>query len=118
MKILRFIFLIIAALSFSSCESYMAEILPERPTYKMDGTFINASPEFHQGWRDGCETGMSSGSNTFYKIFYRNNKVDGYKMVGSPEYKTAWSNSYWYCFRHDYIKQKSPIWGSIFGGVM
>ena len=94
----------------------MAEILPERPTHKMDSSLVNASPEFQQGWHDGCETGMASGSNTFYKMFYRNNKVDGYKMAGSPEYKVAWGNAYWYCYRYDYVKQKSPIFRSMFSG--
>ena len=96
----------------------MAEFLPERPTHEMDASLVNASPEFQQGWRDGCETGMASGSNTFYKIFYRNNKVDGYKMAESNDYKTAWSNAYWYCYRSDYIKQKSPIFRSMFTGVL
>lgn len=82
----------------------------------MDSSLVNASPDFVQGWRDGCETGMSAGSNAFYKIFYRNNKVDGYKMTGSPEYKTGWSNAFWYCYRADYVKQKSSVWSSTFGG--
>lgn len=117
MKIFRPIFSILILCTISSCQSYVAEYLPERPTHKMDDSLTNASPEFIQGWRDGCETGMSAGSNGFYKIFYRNNKVDGYKIAGSPDYKTAWSNSFWYCYRHDYVKQKSKIWSSIFGGV-
>ncbi len=117
MKIIRLVLLISALFLASSCESYMAEIFPERPTHEMDDSLVNASPEFQQGWRDGCETGMASGSNTFYKMFYRSNKVDGYKMAGSTDYKTAWSNSYWYCYRADYIKQKSPIWRSMFSGV-
>jgi hypothetical protein len=101
-----------------SCSAKIAEYLPERPLHKMDKSIANASPEFRQGWHDGCNVGMSGGSNTFYKMFYRSNKIDGYKMAYSPEYKTAWGNAYWYCYRHDYIKQKSSIWGSTFGGII
>jgi hypothetical protein len=99
-----------------SCKKWIADkFLLERPNQE----FIidqNASVEFKQGWDDGCEVGMSSASNTFYKMFYRSNKVDGYKMTGSPEYKTAWNTSFWYCYRYDYIKQKGSLWGSYFSG--
>lgn len=118
MKTIRLLTLFILSPILFSCQSYVGDIFPERPTHKMDDSLVNATPEFIEGWRDGCEVGMSAGSNTFYKIFYRNNRVDGYKMTGSPDYKTAWSNSFWYCYRHDYIKQKSPIYKSMFTGVM
>lgn len=117
MNIIRILLIFASSLILFSCESYVAEIFPERPTHKMDSSLNNSSVEFLQGWRDGCEVGMSAGSNTFYKIFYRNNRVDGYKMSNSTDYKTAWSNSFWYCYRHDYVKQKSSIYGSIFTGV-
>jgi hypothetical protein len=108
--------LILALFSLFSCNSPLVEkLLPERPnrTMKIDES---ASPEFKQGWKDGCEIGMSSGSNTFYKMFYRNNAVDGYKMTSSSDYKTAWGNAFWYCYRYDHIKQNSSIWGSTFSG--
>lgn len=111
----KIIFLLIVIV-LTSCKSYVAEIFPERPTHKMDDYVANTSPEFQQGWRDGCEVGMSAGSNTFYKMFYRNNRVDGYKMAGSSDYKTGWSYSFWYCYRHDWVKQKSSLWGSYFTG--
>lgn len=117
MKNFLLIILAFLTLSTTSCQSYMADFLPERPTHKMDDSIKNTSAEFQQGWRDGCEVGMATGSNTFYKMFYRMNRVDGYKMAYSAEYKTGWSNSFWYCYRHDWVKQKSSIWGSMFSGV-
>lgn len=95
----------------------MARILPERPnnSIKLDESM---SVEFRQGWSDGCEVGMASGSNTFYKMFYRNNASDGYKMTSSPDYKTAWGNAFWYCYRFDGVKHKSSIWGSVFQGYI
>jgi hypothetical protein len=99
-----------------ACNRKIANIFPERPNNKFDKDLRDASPEFKQGWHDGCETGMSAGTNTFYKPFYANNVVDGYKMSSSTEYKTAWGNSFWYCYRHDWVKQQGSIWNSIFSG--
>ena len=113
--ILKILFLLIA-LNLSSCAKSIARIFPERPSAEFQKDLEKASPEFRQGWADGCEVGMSAGSNTFYKMFYRNNAVDGYKMAYSSEYKTAWSNAFWYCYRRDYIKLKSSIWSSTFSG--
>ena len=76
----------------------------------------DATPEFRQGWEDGCESGSAAGSNFFYKGLYKINKVDGYKVTQSEDYKTAWNFSWWYCYRYMYVKHKSNIWGSFFGG--
>lgn len=119
MKISKNLFSLILILTMafclSSCNRNVARIFPARPDRDLKPD-KDASPEFVQGWNDGCEVGMSAGSNTFYKIFYRNNVVDGYKMTSSSEYKTGWGNAFWYCYRYDYIKQKSSIWGSMFSG--
>ena len=117
-KLLFLISLIIITLSTTSCHynSFVKAFFPERPDAEFADDLKRASPDFKLGWKDGCEVGMSAGSNTFYKIFYRNNAVDGYKMVGSPDYKTGWGNAFWYCYRADYVKQKSAIWSSTFSG--
>lgn len=109
--------LILILLLISSCDPRIAQYLPERPHRSIIPALENeASPDFIQGWKDGCESGMSAGSNSFYKMFYRINKVDGFKMVKSGDYNTAWNNAWWYCVRYDAVKQKSSIWGSTFGG--
>ncbi len=109
------ILLILASCSLFSCSNKIAKIFPNRPNTEMEFAG-EPSNEFKQGWEDGCEVGMSGGSNTFYKAFYQNNKVDGYKMATSKDYKTSWSAGFWYCYRHDHIKQKSSIWGSVLTG--
>lgn len=91
-------------------------MFPNRPTRSFKKELKNASPDFKQGWNDGCNVGMTAGSNTFYKSFYSSNQVDGYKITNSPEYSTAYNNAFWFCYRTDYIKQKSTIWGSFFKG--
>jgi hypothetical protein len=116
-KTFKISLLLIFLFSLNACTYSMSKLLPERPADKFAKDLESASPEFQQGWRDGCEVGMSAGSNTFYKMFYRNNVVDGYKMTSSSEYKTAWGNSFWYCYRADYVKQiNTSIWSSMFGG--
>lgn len=98
-----------------SCSNKIAKIFPNRPNNEVaiEG---DASPDFKQGWKDGCETGMSAGANNFYKMFYRSNASDGWKAVKSSDYKTAWDNAFWFCYRADYFKHKSSIWGSVFSG--
>lgn len=77
----------------------------------------NATPDFRQGWEDGCETGASAPANWFHKmVMYDSYKVDGYKITQSNEYRTAWNFAWWYCYRYMYVKHKSSVWGSFFGG--
>ncbi|MBU6141343.1 MAG: hypothetical protein KGP29_07335 [Proteobacteria bacterium] len=99
-----------------SCSNRAARFLPDRPSKEFKKSIAEGSPEFAQGWKDGCEVGMSTASNTFYKMFYRNNAIDGFKMGSSSDYSTAWNNAFLYCIRSDSIKQGSSIWGSMFGG--
>lgn len=117
MKLLNILTFCLILTFTSSCQRGISTYLRERPERKFRDTLRDATPDFRQGWYDGCEVGMSSGSNTFYKMFYRNNQIDGWKMTSSPEYKTAWSNAFWYCYRYDEVKQGSSIWSSVFGGM-
>ena len=100
----------------SSCTSKMQNMLPAMANNKLSDELDSTSEEYRAGWKDGCETGISGGANTFYKMFYRNNKVDGYRLSNSPDYRDAWDYGFWYCFRSTYIRQKSSIWGSIMKG--
>ncbi len=119
---MKIIFALIITFAITSCHVNMRELgrkFPERP----DGEFLKdiarGSPDFQQGWEDGCTVGMSGGSNTFYKIFYKSNQIDGYKTMNSPQYNEAWNSAMWYCYRYDQIKngtQASGTWNSVFGG--
>lgn len=113
-KYLFLVFLLVTFFTTSSCARWVANFLPERPDSAIKFG-DDVSPDFKQGWHDGCESGMSAG-NSFYTSFYRNNTIDGYKITSSPEYKQAWYNSYWFCYRSDFVKQKSSIWGGAFSG--
>lgn len=77
------------ALSLASCAP--------RP-FKMAKT-PEGPPEFKRGWEDGCETGMATESNTYYKSFYKF-KQDPYSVT-DPMYFGAWFDAYRYC--RDYV---------------
>jgi hypothetical protein len=100
----------------NSCAKKIRAIIPNTSMNDFNSSLEGASPEFVQGWKDGCETGVASGSNTFYKSFFDQNVVQGHKIAGSTDYRVAWSNAFLYCFRANYVRQKTSIWGSFFGG--
>ena len=87
------------------------------PIFEYKNALKTATPDFRKGWEDGCEVGMHSGSNTFYKPLYASNKQDGYKMASSSDYRIAWTRAYWFCYRRDYTRQKSKVFGSVFNGL-
>ncbi|MFM7557765.1 MAG: hypothetical protein ACKO46_04280 [Alphaproteobacteria bacterium] len=99
-----------------SCSTKFQKILPAIADKELIDETNLTSEEYRAGWKDGCEVGISGGANTFYKMFYRNTKIDGYRMAYSTSYRDAWDSAFWYCFRHTYIRQKSSIFGSIFRG--
>jgi hypothetical protein len=100
----------------SGCYAGSQKMMPALADKEMLDETDKTTDEYRSGWKDGCEVGISSGGNTFYKMFYRNNKIDGYRMSSSPEYRDAWDSSFWYCYRSTYIRQKSSVWGSIMKG--
>lgn len=100
--------------TMDSCNPKIAKVFPKRPNQQFD--IGDASPDFKKGFDDGCESGMAAGSNTFYKMFYRSNAADGYKMASSSDYKSAWGIGWWYCYRYDFVKHGSGLYGSFFRG--
>lgn len=113
-KLILFLLTFVILFSAASCNRNIAKIFPSRPDGQFD--MNDATPDFKVGFEDGCEAGMAAGSNTFYKMFYRSNKMDGYKFANSGDYKSAWGIGWWYCYRYDYVKQKQSLYGSFFRG--
>ena len=101
-----------------SCSSKYDYATPriEGPQLEFKDELVDASEDFRQGWNDGCEVGSDSASKSFYKIFSKTNKADGWKMRDSADYRIAWGNAYWFCYRDDYIDHKSTALRSFFGG--
>jgi hypothetical protein len=114
--LMKFLIILFSTLLISSCASGTKKFLPSMVDKELRDETDKTTEEYRVGWKDGCEVGISGASNTFYKMFYRNNKIDGYRMSSSPEYRDAWDSAFWYCFRSTYIRQKSSLWSSIMKG--
>lgn len=112
LKKMFFLFLIIVLVN--SCT--FAQIKPKNSLDDFEDVLKEASPDFRQGWLDGCESGSAGGENSFYQSFIHINKQDGWKMATSPEYSLAWNKAMWYCLHNEYVDAKSPIYGSMFKG--
>ena len=115
-KILKITLMLFIGQTTLSCES--VRLASKEPSKYYSDDLKNASPDFQQGWKDGCETGMAGGSNSFNQMFYKGNKQDGYKYAYSADYKTAWGNAFWYCYRSDWVDQRSTPMKSVFGGMI
>ena len=56
------------------------------------------STKFRQGWRDGCETGISASSNRLQRSFYKFRQ--NYELSKDPQYYTGWKSAFNYCQRY------------------
>ncbi len=89
----------------------------EGPHKEFKEDLAEASPDFREGWYDGCEVGRATGGGTYYRMFAKNNKVNGWKMANSLDYKIAWSYGFWFCYRDDHIDQKEGPFKQFFYGM-
>ena len=110
----KIILIILLGQTLFSCKAFRPSF--REPSKYFQNDLKNASPDFRQGWNDGCETGMSGGGNSFQQTMYKVNKQDGYKYSYSPDYKTAWGYAFWFCYRADFVDQKFTPTQSIFTG--
>ena len=52
-------------------------------------------PEYQQGWRDGCETGIAGYGNAFLKTFHR--ATQDPVLAQNKVYYQVWKDAYNYC---------------------
>lgn len=70
------------------------------------------SPEFDQGWRDGCDSGMAAFGNYTYKLIYSFKKDT--RLLGNPEYVSAWNSAYNTCRWYTSTWLSPPGGGGLF----
>jgi len=89
----------LASCSFDSNLPYKPGFMPELP---------KGSPEFTQGWKDGCATGLAAYGNDVYKTVYRYQKDPAYDS--NATYNGAWHDAYSYCrlYANAWDKQVFP----------
>ncbi|MES2677617.1 MAG: hypothetical protein V4612_04820 [Pseudomonadota bacterium] len=88
-------FFLLMILLISGCKMFTGSEL-----YFFTGTNYkvpDGTPSFQTGFRDGCENGIYSRANVFYRTRYH-----GYKyhpsLIDNPEYKFGVGRGYSYCF--------------------
>lgn len=68
------------------------------PPERKDGKEYNTL--YVDGWKHGCETGISANTNQWYKMYYEF-RQDPYKAQNEIYYK-GWKDAFNYCGRYIY----------------
>lgn len=86
-KIIKILFFL-GAVIIQSCSPIMMTNEPPE----------GSSPEYAQGWREGCDTAKDTYVNDYYRVMHTFEQDPS--MMGSQEYRRAWNDAYTYCFFH------------------
>lgn len=68
--------------------------------WMMDQVPKNAPANYRQGWLDGCQTGLASMSNSFYKTFWH--FTQDATLRKDPLYYKTWVDTYNFCRHYSY----------------
>ena len=92
--ILTLVFLLSGCYSGSPWMQSMMEAPPQRKGMPKE----EYPPLYVQGWQDGCETGISSNTNSVQKFFYKYKQ--NANLVMNDIYYRGWKDSFDYCQRY------------------
>lgn len=97
-SLLKLIAIAVLMTSLSACFRIPNQMKPA-------GFVFNKMPEdapesFKKGWTDGCQTGMSHMTNSFYRWFYRFT-IDN-ELIQDPVYYTTWKDTATFCRHYAY----------------
>lgn len=81
---------------------------PTKPV-SLDLTPPPGPPEYQQGFKDGCESGISGYGTPFYKTFHRVRQDP--VLSQNPVYYQIWKDAYAYC-RTYVMTQKTHGYGN------
>ncbi len=84
---LRYALLVSFIVTVTACD-------PTKPV-SLDTTPPPGPPEYQQGFKDGCESGMAGYGSPFYKTFHKA-RQDGV-LAQNPVYYQIWKDAYAYC---------------------
>jgi hypothetical protein len=96
-NLIKLLILVTTLLQITGCKWFETASIPYNAftNFKVpDGT-----PIFQQGYRDGCQNGLYSRGNTFYRSRYHgfNYSTD---LMDNPEYKMGYGRGYGFCFTY------------------
>jgi len=83
---------------------------PGFPPTLRDGPGAESPPEARQGWKDGCESGVSAYGSDIYKSFYAF-KLDN-KLVNNKIYYAYWGDAFNYCRQWLNSSLRNGLFGS------
>ncbi|MDB2415519.1 hypothetical protein N9W34_07080 [Rickettsiales bacterium] len=88
-EIMKKYILALLVIMATGCQNPQLNIatMPKAPEY--------GPPEYIAGWKAGCQTGMTTYSNSYYRNRYKTN-VDGH-MMQNPYYNKGWELGQRYC---------------------
>ncbi len=78
-------FIVIALLVISSCAPVPAGLTKSPP----------GPPDFVNGYKDGCDSGLAAFGNSYYKMFYKFKKR--FNPAYDELYQNGWEKGYQYC---------------------
>lgn len=93
----RILLVIFMCFSLVACNAAKETLKPAKWVYKQ---MPKGPPEYMEGWQDGCESGMASMTNDFYKTFYTFKQNND--MIGNELYYKAWKDTFHFCRHYVY----------------
>lgn len=95
MKNIAYIVVLVIALSGCRAGAPWQAWMYEGPP-KQEG--VEYPPLYVEGWKDGCETGVASTTNHYYKFFY-DWRQDA-QLAQNKVYYQGWRDAFDYCNRY------------------
>ncbi len=92
---MRYLVIIACILMLSACSSKLGG-----PKAFGMGDVPDGPPDFQEGWRDGCKTGMGTMAPNYYKTFYK--FTQNTHKIQNKMYYQAWKDAYTYCRQYTF----------------
>lgn len=75
---------------------------------------IEGTPEFKEGWKDGCHSGLATYGPAHYKLWY--SYYQNYGMLKNPDYTAAWHESFDFCRHFNFKYHTQGTSGNVITG--
>lgn len=96
--VMQWMAVLVMVAGLSACHSgapWMQEMMEGPPQQASDKPL---PPLYIRGWQEGCETGISANTNSFYKFYYSYRQTAD--LVMNDVYYRGWKDAFDYCQRY------------------
>ena len=104
--------IVLGLLLLSGCDTMKTALRPM--PWILDQYPKDAPEDYVAGWKDGCESGLASMTNDYYRAFYHFKSDTA--QVKNSNYYIPWKDAYNYCRHYAYgplreanLRQKLPV---------